>query len=488
MASEVSMRLRMGGGRGDLFSLAGAGLADYALQFLLPVLLVRLLDPVAYGQYRFVWLLAGSTMAIAPFFMPHSLFYWLPRSAAPQRRQIVANTVAFMGCTAALAALTCSPLNPLLPEAVRLSGAAGWLAAGFVALWVLSSLLDHLPNAAGRVPVQAKINLGFALLRSALLGAAAWLGGFTLLLWALALFAVMKIVALMWFAAREFGPAMPRLAGGAFKAQLAYAAPFALAGGFFLLRSQADQWIVASLFSSAALAIFSVALTLAPFASLVRQTVNNAWLPRIGACQAAGDTEGMLAWHRRAGAAVSFVLMAGLGFAFAFAPELVDIVFTPTYHEGAGVMRVCIVGLLAQAIEVNALLRVLSLGGFQMRLNAVFLMASLAVSLAGAHAFGMAGAALGSAASLLVAEAITVGFVSRRLGQPVSRLLDLRTTAACLAAAVMAGGVAWYVASLAGDSMTKLLVGAPAFLAAYLALTYVARAIPVGLTNRGAGA
>ncbi len=47
---------------------------EYAIQVLLPVVLVRCLDPEAFGQYRLLWLVVGTVMAGATLAMPASLY------------------------------------------------------------------------------------------------------------------------------------------------------------------------------------------------------------------------------------------------------------------------------------------------------------------------------------------------------------------------------------------------------------------------------
>ncbi|HEU4643988.1 MAG TPA: hypothetical protein VFS80_00305, partial [Burkholderiales bacterium] len=55
------------------FSLGAANAFEVALQFLLPVVLVRCLEPDAFGEYRLLWLAVGTVMAILTQAMPGSL-------------------------------------------------------------------------------------------------------------------------------------------------------------------------------------------------------------------------------------------------------------------------------------------------------------------------------------------------------------------------------------------------------------------------------
>src|SRR4051812_50139958 len=94
------------------FSLGAVKALDNALQFLLPIVLVRCLDGATFGEYRLLWLAVGTVMAIAPFSMPGALYFFLPRSDAPTRRLYIHQTLAFLALTGLVAALIVSPLHP----------------------------------------------------------------------------------------------------------------------------------------------------------------------------------------------------------------------------------------------------------------------------------------------------------------------------------------------------------------------------------------
>ena len=94
------------------FSLGAVKAFDNALQFLLPIVLVRCLDAHTFGEYRLFWLVVGTVMALAPLGMGVALYYFVPRSDAPARRLYIHQTLAFLACAGLVAALIVSPLNP----------------------------------------------------------------------------------------------------------------------------------------------------------------------------------------------------------------------------------------------------------------------------------------------------------------------------------------------------------------------------------------
>ena len=77
-------------------SLGTANAIDYALQFMLPMVLTRTLDPHSFGEYRLLWLAVSTLMLITPMCMPPSLYYFLPRSDRPTQRLYINQTLIFM--------------------------------------------------------------------------------------------------------------------------------------------------------------------------------------------------------------------------------------------------------------------------------------------------------------------------------------------------------------------------------------------------------
>jgi hypothetical protein len=80
--------------RGKAGFLAAAGLLEYALQFLVPVILVHHLSTQEFGDYHLAWLVAQTELILFPLFLPQSLLYFLPRAAPGTRPKLVGNTLA----------------------------------------------------------------------------------------------------------------------------------------------------------------------------------------------------------------------------------------------------------------------------------------------------------------------------------------------------------------------------------------------------------
>ena len=457
-------------------SLGSANAVDYALQFLLPIVLTRTLDPHSFGEYRLLWLAVNALMLIMPMCMATSLYYFLPRSNPPAQRLYINQTLLFLAGAGIVSAWLLSAWNPLLPA--KLAGFAaghGAIVPAFAFLWLVASALDVLPTVDERVAWQAKAIVALSAARTLALGAAAIvthdLGA---VLWVLLAFTGLKAALLFFYVARYHGLGRPLARRESFAAQVRQAAPFALSGALHGIRTQGDQWIAASVFSVAMFASFSIATVLAPLVQLFRQSVNNVFLPSMSRLESAGEVGAMVRLNNRANVMVALLVYPILAFAFVFAEKVIVLVYTSAYLDAAPVMRLYTVGLLASVVELISILFVLRQGSFVASVNAIVLCIALPMSWYGATRWGLMGAALGSVTALYAERIISLHRISQLAKIPFRRLQDWGALLGILAAAALSAGVA-AVALRSSDwpPLAALVVGALVFAAVYPAALFV---------------
>ncbi|HET7401543.1 MAG TPA: oligosaccharide flippase family protein [Usitatibacter sp.] len=457
-------------------SLGSANAIDYALQFLLPMVLTRTLDPHSFGQYRLLWLAVATLMLIAPMCMPSSLYYFLPRSDRPTQRIYINQALVFVGIAGVISAWALSLWNPLLPGKLReLSEGHGVVVPAFVMLWVFAQTLDILPTADERVGWQARAVVSLSALRAVTLSAAAVIThDLYAVFWTLLAFAVVKAALLLYYVARHHGLGLPLARRDHFKAQVKQAAPFALSGALHGIRSQGDQWIAAAMFTVPMFASFSVATVLAPLVQIFRASVNNVFLPSMSRLQSNGDTAGMLALNSRANAMVALLVYPMLAFAFVFAEQVITLVYTRTYLDAVPVMRLYILGLVAFVVELVSLLFVMQQGSFAARVNGLVLFLALPMSWFGATHWGLMGAAAGSVAAIYTERLLSLSRLAQLTNTPISRLQDWPTLAGILAAAIiaaLAAGVALHWTEW--SSFATLVAGGAILAVVYPAMLFL---------------
>jgi O-antigen/teichoic acid export membrane protein len=455
-------------------SLGAANAFDYALQFLLPVVLVRCLEPTAFGQYRLLWLAVGTVMAVVTMAVPGSLYYFLPRSEGATKRLYINQAFLFLAVAGLIAGWAVSSWNPWLPDKMRDLAGHGPIVPLFVLLWMVASLLDLLPTVEERVLWQVKATIGLAALRAAALSLAAIL---TRELWPVLLvllaFVAFKVALLVGYVAVHHGLRGPLVRRHAFSDQLKYAAPIGAAGALFGLRSQADQWVAAALFPVIMFASFSIAALLGSMLHVCRHSVFHTFLPSLSRLEAAGDIRGMLDLKSRANVMVAVLVYPLLAFAFVFAEEMVTVIYTAAYVDAAPVMRVFTVGFAALVVEFTSVLQLQRQGAFVIRVGVVALVLSVSLSWLSAHAFGLAGAAAGSVAAVYFDLIATLRQVSVRSGVPLRRVQDWRSLGLLMMLAALAAGFAWGVVDLyfaAIGPFARLIAGGALLASVYAAM------------------
>jgi O-antigen/teichoic acid export membrane protein len=442
-------------------SLGAASAFDYVLQFLVPVVLVRSLEATAFGQFRLVGLAVGTIMAVVTMAVPGSLYYFLPRSEGATKRLYINQALVFLSVAGMIAAWAVSSWNPWLPEKMRGLARHEAIVPLFVFLWVVGSLLDLLPTVEERVSWQAKATVGLAALRAVALCLAAILTrelGPVLLV--LVAFVAFKVILLLSYVAIHHGLRGPILRLSAFADQLKYAAPIGAAGALYGLRSQADQWVAAALFSVGMFASFSIATVLGPLVHLCRQSVFHTVLPSLSRLQAAGDIPGMLKLNSRASVMIGALVYPLLAFAFVFAREIVTIIYTATYADAVPVMRIFIVGFAGLVVDLGSTILVLRQGAFMMRLSLVTLVVSV-----------------GSVTAIYVDYIFLLRRIALSTGIPVRRLQDWRTLGLLIAFAALAAALAWSMVDryfVASGPLARLIVGGAVFAGVYAALAALA--------------
>ena len=416
---------REGGLRRSAALLALAGGIEFGLQLALPIILVRCLTETAFGEYRLLWLLANTAMAIAPAFIPQSLFYFLPRGSAEDRGKLIGNVLLYMTVAGCVTALITSNANPWLHAAAHTVFAhTHGMSAIFLGLWVVASTVDVLPTTEGRMAWQSRATICMALARTLLLALAAlatsnivWIGV------AMVCVGAIKVGLLLYYVFPLARSKQLRWDAATLKKQAFYALPFALGNTLFQLRGQADQWVVITMLSPAMYATFSIAAVVQPVASLIRQPVSNAMLPRLNAAHTRGDRAEIRSLILKSNGSTALLLVPIIGGLLVCAPEIVNIVYTSRYQQTAAIMQVYLLGMLTNIYAVGHVLTALDKGTFAALNSACCLVLSIALSVVGIHYFGLPGAAVGGVLTLALGELWALKVVSASLGAPIPQLV-----------------------------------------------------------------
>ena len=228
-----------------------------------------------------------------------------------------------------------------------------------------------------------------------------------------------------------------------FRGQLRYTLPFGFSSACYVLRSQADQWVAATLFALHSFASFSIAAILGQIVNLFRTSVVEAFMPSMSRLEAGGDARSMMEMNASANAMVGMLLLPMLGFVFAFAEDLVSLVYTSAYIDAAGVMRVYLIGMAALVVELSSVCQLLRQGMFSLGMNVLILACAVPLSYFGGYEIGLSGAAAGSVTALYLDRTIVLHRIRAITGVPIAKQQHWEELGRHFAWTAAAAAIAW---------------------------------------------
>ncbi len=474
-------------------ALAIGGMVDYALQFLMPMVLVRQLSQADVGDYRLVWLITTAALPVFTLSLPQTLYYFLPGAAARQRVLVASNTLWFhlgMGVLFMLLALAMLATGSASGNLLVLGRHLPWPIL-FVSIWMATAVFDTLPNASGNAGAQARFVIVMAVLRALSFTATAYIWhSVGPLLITMTAFAIVKNLAGLHFL-RGMHPhdgsrGLP-LDWPLLRRQLRYGLPFGIASCLYILRLQADQWVVAARFSLEIFTLISFAAVVQTVQNLITQPVANAVLPLVRASVADnrhGEAASLLA---RAYSSSALILLPVLGLLYCTAQELVQIAYTNRYAGAAPLMKIYLAAQIAGTFGAGQLLTTLNRGAASLWINLLSLGFAVAVSITGVHFFGLVGAPLGSALAGAASESCALWIVASALGVSVPALVGWSISARAVAVVIAAVAACELLATyyVPAGVVTGLLYRAALYLAILSMLFEFARLRPVAIALIG---
>jgi O-antigen/teichoic acid export membrane protein len=444
-------------------ALSAARYVEQVIMLLTPIALVRTIGTTAFGEYRLFWLLVSTVAMISPLGLPRTLLFFFVRLDAEGRRIYVGQTVLFLVATTLLAALPIFVFGNALPLGMQdLLHQHGFLLAVFLLVWNLGLLLDVLPNATGQIRWQAQAILATSVLRATLIiFAAVFFQRLGEVLVATLIAACMRLGLLAYFIARYCGIRLLPLDKQQFCEQLRYGIPFGVAALLWSMRKQAEQWIVATMFSSSVFGIFSIATTLLMPFEVLRGVLGNLLLPQMSQLHSRGYHEQLLRLNNHGNVIISAIMFPAVAALFAFSDEVIHFLFTKQYVSGSPVLRIYLVQTLI-SVEITTLLNVFGQGSANMRYEASILPFAVISSLAGVYYYGLPGAAVGSVLATFVVYTLFLKRLSMVMSVPISKLQDWKNFGRILSVSAVCALVVRFSADLLKPSIPTAAIAGPA--------------------------
>jgi O-antigen/teichoic acid export membrane protein len=451
-----------------------ARLLSAALTFGLPLALVRLLEPEAFGTYKQFFLVVTTILLIGQFGLTQSLYYFLPRGGK-DRGTYLTHTLILLWPLAALVGVTMFLAAPQV---------AGWVGSGeLVRLRLPLALASGLMLAAapleGALTSDRRIGgaalsyvLNDAVRASALVAAAKWgirwLGP-SAIFWAAAGVAALRLCALGLLVARGVLP-IGRPDRARLREQLLFALPFAGASLLYVGQRFCSQYVVSARFDAATFALFTIAAFHLPVVDIVFTPISEVMMVQLGTTIGRDDRASLAHWDDAADKLASILFPAACG-AWLLGPTVLPMLFTHKYAGAVPLFVLATIEMPLWILPVDALLRAAGDTRFLFAFNAVRIVMTTALVFTGIHLGGLGGAIVGGIVSESVARVVMIGRGRRFLGSPgLHHVLDWPYLGRVALSAALACAPAWVVRLAIPSGLRMVLVSMVVYGAAYLGL------------------
>lgn len=433
-----------------------------AVEFVLALVLARVLLPQQWTELAFVLMVQQSAIGLGSLSLQDGLYFFYGRAPRERRRGVVLQTTLLL----ASAGLVTAVIVLFLRGYSREFGDAMPVALGWLALAVLL----ELPSTCGPPALIAAEKPGWASVfstASGLLKMAALVipfllgGGVVEACRALAILAGARLAVLLVLV-----PAV--LPGGswalsAVREQLVYTAPLALSMATGLLNRQIDKWIVAT-FAPEGFGAYALAAQELPFLPLIGQAMGTILATRFTHAFQMGRTERTVDYWIAATSRVCLLIGPTTILVVLCAPEGVRLLLAPSYWVGIAPFQIYSLILLHRVMGYGMVLRAAGETRALWMTSAVLLAMNTVLSIPLTIAFGLSGAAAGT----LVAYAINVVYFLHCMAQVMKttlrRVFPWGYYGRVLAISTVAAGLALFAASWVDGDGLRLTVKAGVFL------------------------
>ena len=316
----------------------------YAVGFLMPVALVRLLSQSDYGTYQQLILVGNTALSLMVIGLPVSIYYFYHQDSPERIPSLLGQTSVMLALVGMLAVgiiyVGARPLAALLnnPSMAGLLSVYA-LSVGFM---IACEHVGPLIIAQNRYKLAVGLEITETCVRVLVLLAPLAYGlGLSGVVAGLVAFGIMRFAGrslyLYWGSGLQFNKwqktAFPR-------EQLAYCLPLALVSLTGLIAGTINKGIVAASFSPAEFAIYSVGILEIPLDVIFQASVADVLRSTLPALVRDGNYREIARVIHEATRKLAIIVLPSFVFLFGYADEFVTSVFTPRYRESVQVFQI----------------------------------------------------------------------------------------------------------------------------------------------------
>lgn len=429
--------------------LAFARITNFALLLASPILLVRFLEPEAFGQYREFLAYAMLTAMLAAFSAKSNLLYFIPKDPT-RTSQYVSNTAWIVLGTSSAACLILFLFRDLL------LGNTSYDFLLPLCLYVLFfTNMDILESywiatkQPGNVFVYSVARTAVRV--TAMLATAYMYPTVQALLITIVSVEAARIL-VVFLIVTKLPIALTLPATDVIRSQFSFVIPLGLAGSLHHVNQYAGQIAISSFLGPVALAIYAIGSYQIPVLQIVRGSINDSIFPDM-VRQASEDTVDRLRLWKRSNVAYTLLIVPVYVLLVWYADDLIPLVFTDKYADSVPIFRILVTVMLLQCFEFSSPLRALSRTGILLVANSIMVAVNIGLIIA-AFVVLPAQALYAPAIAIVAAYVVQLAF----LGLSITRAYKIRPVQLMKwrSLAIIAGAAALAMAALAAGEVLAI--------------------------------
>jgi len=458
--------------------LLGGRLAGFAVAFVVPIVIVRLLPQADYGTYKQFLLICGFLIGILPMGAGASLYYFIPREPARARGYLL-QTVMFLLLVGGVAAAGLWTFRDELAR--RFDSPDLVLLAGLMGLFVIFELLGHLLEQVIVVAQQARagaaVFAGSDLVRAIALLVPALLT--RSLFWVCAgavVYAFLRATALVAWSLITYGVRRPlRLDWGQAEVQARYALPFGVSVLVHNVLLLFHSFYVASVTGPAVFAVYAVGTQQIAPVQLFFKSLFDVTLVRMTEHHAGEQWADMQRLWRTLIAKQGLIMVPVVVGMWMLAPAFIEGVFTAAYLDAVPVFRLQLLVIWLTMLNDHSVLRACGDTKVILGASVAGLVATVVAVPLLMPRLGLSGAILGFLIGLVCVKLVGLSRLRRVLHMRRRDVLPWGVLGRYLTASVLAATLVYPTLSLVRGPVLQFLVSGFLFWVVYGALGWLGR-------------
>jgi O-antigen/teichoic acid export membrane protein len=401
--------------------------------FILSIVLARYFSTAEYGTYLQVQLVATTTIYLSIFGVPHSIYYFLPKTN--DRKRFARNTGLLMLTLAALSTwiiylsmglLGSSLNNPLLTDFAL-------IVCGFIFFQIPIKMFEPLSIASKNVKTFVIVNLTFNLsfFFAVLIPVVFGQPLSVILYWLLVFFSIQFFVILM-VSARMIHKLEINTEISLdikLKEQIKYSAPIGFSGMIGEIARQTDKIIVSSYFTPDQFAIYARGAMEIPVINVIANSMNNILMPNFVGFYDSKDTQGLLEqWHSSI-RVMALIVYPGFVFFVCTADILIPLLFSDKYIDSIIIFQVYTFALITKVTTYDAIVRAAGKTRVLLKLALASIVLNISLTILLIESIGIVGAPFATVITMFVVRFLYLKTTSDLLSIMISDVFPWKSLA-----------------------------------------------------------